>query len=561
MDAGVAARCPECDGALEDYRPEAFEEEEEDYEEPTAAFSSAQLEALTAGPEADVAETATYQGLSAAVRARIDATPNAFDPARAPEPTTALRLSDVGFDPTRAPEPTTALRLSDVGFDPTFAPEPTTALRLSELEGEAALPPTAPQANPFGAPVEDAAPRRTQGYGAIPRPSTPTQHPEAGEHRSTRILDLNGDLPEVMPPTQLLQHAQPNPPAPAAAASQTPPAPARLSGGGLQARLSGEPASSAGGAPPLRRPRDAVKDPNRPTMMAMGPPLPQRPWALIVGGGLGALALVGGLLFWLLSSPKASVEAETPPPPPPPLSWEAQLVKQLESAAAALPVAEGTEPLLEGPYLAAGPEGLYTHFGAIPGLPSSLEPKGTQAADARGAWSRPVFQALSAQGAPAPLFALALDAQVPVEVALRMGYAAQRAGYEGLGLVVHRSDAAGKLGLLAFKVHDQAAPFPAQGALDLRVGRLGFNVSVRDGQRQRISQGEPRIKRREKGDRLDFFALEKRLAALGEAHPKINQVVFFPLPKMTLEEITQILSLLALSRFNQVWIQPPEQHG
>jgi hypothetical protein len=221
-----------------------------------------------------------------------------------------------------------------------------------------------------------------------------------------------------------------------------------------------------------------------------------------------------------------------------PLSFEDTLAARLKEASVRVPKVPKGGALKEMPYLAAGMEGLIFSAGQVPGLASArLTDSVLSTRDSRS-FVRPVEAAVKRAGIDAIGFAL--DRKLTARDVLRFAYSAHLAGVKRLGLVVQGADA---YGIARFSLQlGPPPPFP-DGVLVVRVGKLGFHVTVQDSNNTVISTGEPSIGRRDDKS-LDHAALGARLDELVSAHAGVRTGLVHPANDMTNEDLVAIIARL-----------------
>ncbi|MEZ4471525.1 MAG: hypothetical protein R3F60_12130 [bacterium] len=321
------------------------------------------------------------------------------------------------------------------------------------------------------------------------------------------------------------------------------------------------PSAPAAPAPPPRQPTprpalQPVPTPmptpspgNRPTVLAA----PRRRRRKSKAGLLIAIVVFlgaagGGLAAWYFTQmKKAPVDApttdavETPPSPPAPKSFPERLEADLRQAGVTLPAFAGAPALAEGPTLAGGPDGLLFSEGPVPGLASATITEAVVGSEAGREFVRPLRAAFERANLNSgqPLL-LALDRALSCQNVLRMAWSARLAGVTRFVLVAADGDARGGL---EFLLLDQPGLPPADGRLEVRVGRLGLLVNVRDSSDQIISQGEARIAMAADGD-LDLDGFTARLDALVAAHAGVREAVLYPSLEMTHGQLLAVVGRL-----------------
>ncbi len=509
VDAGASEAtsvCPECGGPLEDYEPEPDELEGVDlFEE----------QAPTRMPEdASIVATLAFDGLADKVREKLTA--------RASEQRARPTLESADRPvPVAVPE---AAPIQPPAAGPSFPRAGGGATRVLDLEAETGAD-LMQKTRALEVPVPPPAP----APAPAPAPGPPAEG-DSGRLPRRRFGEIGGGESDLARRTRVEQIGDLPPPGPRPVA--VPPA--------------ARPASPPRRPPAPAAPRAApIDEAGRPTLHADD--FPRRRGA---GRGraaaivLGVFVVVGGLAFgaWRLlrsddEPAAAAVDAGAPAAP----AWDVALRQQLQDGQATLPVLEGASPLAQTPYVAGGPEGLASSEGVVPGMPSTTVPDSLVDADDDGEWVRALRRSLERGGLDRsqPL-AFALHGKVRAATMRRMAYAGYKAGFRTFALGVAAPD--GALGSLGFSLHPRSTPLPTTGAVVVRVGRIGFHVTVKDAQGEVVSEGAPNVPRVEGG--LDLDGLTARLAALRAAHPDAQAVVLHPNDEMTLDELAPVLARL-----------------
>jgi hypothetical protein len=406
-------------------------------------------------------------------------------------------------------------------------------------------PVPAEPAIPLAVPVADPAPR------------------SAAKAHGTKILDLSStDDPlaalaehESMEPTAMLGREM----AAAVNAAARPPAPEP------------EPAPAPEPPRPKRKYGSPPEAAERRTLMVdaaelsqgdeAGPPadagrtLPPARRAPARSGGAGrvvllilALALVGaggGAAIWWFGLRKPAPEAkadDTPPPAEKEPTWDEKLSKVLEDGQATLPTVAAEVPLAEQPFVAGGPEALGTSAGVVPGLPSVKINEPLVESDGGGEWVRTLKAALDPIAGGQSSLALALDASVPARTLTRMAYSGFKAGFRKFGLVVNKQGTPGARAVLPFTLHLPETTLPKEGAVVVRIGRLGLIVVVQGPDGAQLSAERTTIPRKDADNSLDLKALGERLDALHTAHPDVKAAVVYPNDDLTLDTLAQVMN-------------------
>ena len=276
---------------------------------------------------------------------------------------------------------------------------------------------------------------------------------------------------------------------------------------------------------------------------------------LIVVGALGALGAAVTAIVWVVNGDVSKDPAPAAPAEPRVLSWSERLEQVLDESGIALPVVRGSKPLSESPYVAGGPDGLTTSMGPVPGLPSVLVPPPLVQSDKVGKWVGPLKSSLGrvAKG-PKSLLLLAIDGSTRTEVVSQFAYSGHKAGIRRFGLVVGRQEENAK-GHLPVTLKLPGSPLPANGAVVVRVGKLGFHVTVQSADGASVSKGDPIVPRRVGTHQLDMKGLGDRLVALARDFPSVSYVVLYArsdLPVDTLAALISRIRTSAIERFEGV---------
>jgi len=487
---GQALACPQCDCLLEEYELEEGElEVEDDFGAPEAT--------LALGDEDSIAATISAAGLSEAVQERI--------------------LSEEGFNVV---ERTQSIDLGATGGLEEFIAEPQQGSSESASPGLVFPSPAhpGPQTQPEVKqvplpqfPNPNPTPLSTEALESSQRSSRGTGRPKS---QATRVLDLNSDLPDEEEMAQLTQVQQREPRS-------------------LQQRVAQRSEPQVVQRSPSSLP---VTSASRSTVYIQ--PKPKRSWRIPLLLLLFA-GLVLGAVVWYLNRepPPKTVE----PISEPELSWEEHLEHQIKESVITLPAASNAEPLKEIDYLVAGDEALFNSLGSVPGMPSAKIPPGMISTGKQGRWVRPLKQALSrVEEGRDRLFALGLNDNTPTDELLLIARSAYLAGRPQLALLVRRDDSS--LGTLAFWLQIPGEPLPVDGAVVIRIGKLGFRVNVKDQQGKSLSKQSITLK---PNQRLDLSALREHLDKLKELHAELQDAIIYPAPELPLEELAQIMTLSA----------------
>lgn len=253
----------------------------------------------------------------------------------------------------------------------------------------------------------------------------------------------------------------------------------------------------------------------------------------------------GGVAAWYFTQQDQDPDDEQPasvPSDEAPQSFAGQLEKRLEDAAVRLPKILAAPAFSEGEYLIAGMEGLIFSAGQVPGLASARLGESVIGTQEGREFVTPVRAAFERTNlsADAPI-AFGLDSKLPARDVLRFAYSAHLVGATKQALLVAGSD-----GFAQVAYTLQVGPLGEipDGVLVVRVGKIGFHVTVKDAAGTVISAGEPRIPMKE-DQTLDMGALSERLDALVQAHAGVRTGVLFPSAEMVSEDLVAILARLA----------------
>ena len=300
---------------------------------------------------------------------------------------------------------------------------------------------------------------------------------------------------------------------------------------------------ASGKAPPVPRRGDASRQkPDLRRRKRSRWPLAAVALVLVAGGG-GVAAWHFGLVELRSPTGPADISVLAPREPVTGASWEARLERVLQDGHALIPVVPGSAPLQEGAFLAGGPEGLSTSHGPVPGLPSTLVPAPLVRSDNGAEWIGPLEASLERLLAESPgLLLIALDGSAATQVLTRFAYTAQKAGYRMFGLVVGRDDGEGK-GQIPFIVHRAGGTLPPSGALVVRIGRLGFHVTVQSSDGKALPNAEnPIIPRRPGNNLLDVRALDKRLGRLRTQYESVRAAILFANDDLPIDKLAEVMS-------------------
>lgn len=486
--------CTECGSALVDYTPDEAELDQL-YEE-TAEGETLMLAAdqVASSVSSGVVATMAIEGLAAKLRAAAEAGagPDALLPLREPE---SPRTQPMALEPT-----------------------------------------------PIGA-ASDPSPRAVKPVPVSPTPVNPSPRgvepvsvdmPVKG--RATKMLDVSNLDPEEWgakpAPGPALPQSTPQPvnprpvtprpgtPRPATPRAMTPVASRPVTPGVSLAH----PPTPSGGIQPAGARRKKKKKGKAGLLIAI---------VVLLGAGGGGFAA-----WYFTKDSGGSPSPASTPSAAPKLSFEDALAARLSDAAVRVPTVPKAGALKEMPYLAAGMEGLIFSAGQVPGLASArLTDSVLSSRDGRS-FVGPVEAAV--KRAEVNALAFALDRKLTARDVLRFAYSAQIAGVKDLSLMVQGTDG---YGLARFGL--QLGPPPAfpDGVLVVRVGRLGFHVTVQDANKAVISAGEPSIGRRDDKS-LDLKALGARLDELVAAHAGVRTGLVYPANDMTNEDLVAIIARL-----------------
>jgi len=265
--------------------------------------------------------------------------------------------------------------------------------------------------------------------------------------------------------------------------------------------------------------------------------------ALIIVISLLVLGSVGAAVYFFVFADGArrkSAPVVQTPSPPVVLSWEARLEKQVADGQAVLPSVKGGARLVEGVFVAGGPEGFSTSLGTVTGMASTKIRSDQAKTDKQGAWM-PALRATLGRNegtSDTDVLSLAIHGEVKAEHLVQMANSGHRAGFKAFALVVERAGSEGQLSALPFFAGKSV---PDQGAVIFRVGKLSDYIAVKDQQNQILSAGTPQIPRTEDG-KPNFEAIAHRLAELKSAHGTVDLVVVYPNEKMTTTELARLVA-------------------
>ncbi len=278
-----------------------------------------------------------------------------------------------------------------------------------------------------------------------------------------------------------------------------------------------------------------------------------RPWRLLAGIGLLALLAAGalGLVWWQRDAPSgrqaptAPAEASRADPSP--------LEQGLAETQARLPVAVAADSVDVTAYLVAGPEGVRSVAGPVPGLITARVPDTLVTVDDQGAWIPGLVEALTRAVDSPRMLTLALDAGTDARSVARFARSGRRAGFERFALVVQPPGAADARGSLEFELPGSARP--SAGVAVVRVGRLGVHASVEGRDGRKLDEGDM-VPRR--SGRLDREGLDRLLTRLTGAHPLVRVALLHANGDLPLPELVDVVSVLRTAgerdRYPTVWL-------
>jgi len=264
---------------------------------------------------------------------------------------------------------------------------------------------------------------------------------------------------------------------------------------------------------------------------------------LVVIISLISLILVGAsaaVYFLVFADSQDKSEEVTEAPPPPPPTWDERLEAQLVEGRAVLPSVKGGARLIEGVFVAGGPDGLSTSLGPITGMASTKIRPNHVKTDDKGSWL-PALRAVLARHegtGSADVLSFAIDGKVNAQHLVYMANSGARARFKRCALVTKRTGSEGELSSLPF-VCDGAVP--AQGAVIYRVGKLSDYIAVKDPAGETLSEGVPQVARTEDG-KPNFEVIMKRLADLRAAHPTVDRVILYPNELMTSTALAELVA-------------------
>lgn len=496
--------CTECGAVLVDYTPDADELDQLEDEATEGETLMLTADQVASGMSSGVVATMAIEGLAAKLRAAAEkgGSPDALLPQRrnverTPTPTPAPQPVRVEPSP-RAVEPVAVAQPAELPATGVIAtPQPA----LPTLE--------APEDKPF-----PPAPARIKNRATHQRAQAGGSQ---GKARATKMLDVS----ELDPNEWGADGSQPVPALPAFGDDSQPAVPPPF-------------ADTPPATPqrPIAAPRKVVKKKKKSKAGLL--------IAIVVLIG----AAGGGVAAWYFTQKKPTdvEQPQSTPSEAPPQTFEGQLGSRLEDTAVRLPKVGIAQPLDEGQYLIAGMEGLVFSAGQVPGLASARLNDAVIGTQDGREFVTPVRAAFDRAGlATDTPFSFALDNKLPARDLLRFAYSAHLAGAQKQALIVRGNDGFAQVGYGL-----QIGPLGAiaDGVLVVRVGKIGFHVTVKDAGGNVISTAEPRIPLRD--DRsLDMSALNERLDTLVGAHAGVRTGVVFPSPEMVSGDLVAILARLA----------------
>ncbi|MGK0359053.1 MAG: hypothetical protein ACI9U2_001349, partial [Bradymonadia bacterium] len=259
--------------------------------------------------------------------------------------------------------------------------------------------------------------------------------------------------------------------------------------------------------------------------------------AIVVFIGAGG----GGVAAWYLT--KDNADPKPPPvavPSEAPQTFDGTLTQTLTDTSVRLPKTSRAETLPEIKYLVGGMEGLVFSAGQVPGLASARLTSSVVGTEDGHEFVRPVRAAFERVGLSNGFLGFAFDRKLAARDVLRFAFSAQLAGASTMGFIVMQGDGFGRVNFAL-----QIGPLGeiVDGVLVVRVGKLGFHVTVKDAGGNVISEGEPSIGLRD--DRgLDLSALGARLNELVNAHAAVRTGVVYPSAEMPHEDLVAIIARL-----------------
>ena len=361
-----------------------------------------------------------------------------------------------------------------------------------------------------------------------------------GGQRGTKVLDIHAAQSELDAlAAGAMEETGLSPVAPARSATLTPPpvkraeAPLTLEpiGGSRAHRPIGPPST-----PPITPPRQT----GHPPSVSELPPRKSRLPMII--GGFGALAILGMVTAFFLRRGGDGVPAPASAAGPPSAAAArgvGLLSQSLADALAELPEArEGLEIDPAMPWLAAGPEGLSTSFGAVPGVPAITVPSAQVEKTAGGSeFVRPLKTLLVAHDAQGPRLLFALDKNADARTLMRFAAAGHEAGFRKPALAISCD---GAPAMLPFEVYDPTTPPPSTGLVQISIGSLTLKADALDAQGAVQSGGTP-IPHKDPGAKPDLDALTTRLDSLKVSNADVKRAVVWANAEMTVTDLARVL--------------------
>ena len=504
--AAAEMSCTECGDALVDYAPDASELEQLHDEAAEGETIMLAADQVASPVSSGVVATMAIEGLAAKLRAAAEQGQgaDAILPARRVEP------------PMMSQPKTEPLRITD--------PSPRSVQPV--------------QAQPVQAQPVHAQPAQAKPIGGA-ADNRPTF--ESGQSRATKMLDVSAldpaewgaqdapgpDLPApALPGPALPGPALPGPALPAMEPINTPSMqhPSRVQSGQMQPigqTPRGVPAQAG-----FATRRQKKKKGKAGLLIAI----------VVFIGAAG-----GGVAAWYLTKDKGSQpQPASVPSAAPPQTFDGTLTQTLKDASVRLPKVSHAEALPEIPYLVGGMEGLVFSAGQVPGLASARLTSSVIGTEDGHEFVRPVRAAFERVGLSNGSMGFAFDRKLAARDVLRFALSAQLAGAGTTGFVVVQGEGFGRVN---FSLQIGALGEIPDGVLVVRVGKLGFHVTVKDAAGTVISAGEPSIGLRD--DRgLDLNALGARLDELVNAHAAVRTGVVYPSAEMPHEDLVAIIARL-----------------
>ena len=531
--------CPQCGQALEPYQPadeRAFDNALYPEAEPEGQQDNSSLigDAVPAPVNAAIVATHAFDGLSSSVREQLAVRQANLSSEMAQARPTAQAPTPFPGDAQDSGKGENRTRILDV----TDAKDKIDAMVASAAAGA----PTADVENRFGSQVSSGS-RNTRIEG-VPILGVPVAPPAFSAVETPPPLVRNEPPPPLEPigPNAPRRQTQP-PPVEASRRTQAMPALAVMP----------PPAASTPRSPTGRNQPVAITPIPQPDEVSDVRPAGRQGSG---GGGKGkliaivaAVVVLGGggtAAFLLTRHPSAPVVAPTDTPTPTSDAPHSDapsadpFTAALADAQAELPRAKVGDGIKEGAaFVAGGPEGLSTSFGAVPGLPSVTLPEPQIDRDAGGEWVKPLKGLLESNvgGNPGRL-TLALDFHVDAKTCLRLVYSGFKGGFRQFGLGVDRGPEGH--GQLAFSLTPKGTPLPAEGAIMVSVGSISVKADVQDATGAIVSDGIA-VPHKDPGARPDLDALQTRIDALLKAHPAVKRVIVYPNPEMSLEQLAAVV--------------------